>query len=111
MLRMTFEREVITNIRYEVDAYDEQHLFGGESSSLDTDASVHSHIQLGSLEKIIHLSSYSKKLNKDIHLEDLQKLLTTFLHLNRVFDATDNVISDFEVCMTCRSVGRALTLT
>jgi len=99
MLRMAFEREVIMNIRYRVDAYDEQCLFDDESSGLNADESVvRSHVQLGSLEKIIHLGSYAKKLGNDICLQDLQKLLTTFLHLNHVFDVEDNAISDFKVC-------------
>ena len=106
---MAFKREVIMNIRYRVDAYDEQHLFNDESFGLDANGSIiRSHVQLGSLNNIIHLSSYAKKLNKDIHLRDLRKLLTTFLRLNRIFDAKDNVISDFKVCMTCLFINRAL---
>jgi len=87
------------NIRYRVDAYDEQCLFDNESPGPDTDEpTICSHIKLGSLDEIIHLGSYAKKLSKDICLQDLQKLLTTFLRLNHVFDAEDNVISDFKVC-------------
>ena len=88
-------------IRYQVDAHDEQHLFKNESPDLNADLSViHSHVRLGSLDKIMHLGSYAKKLGKDIHLQDLQELLAAFLRLNRVLDAKHDQISRFKVCMT-----------
>lgn len=107
---MAFEREVITNIRYRVDAYDEQCLFDEARASPNTNESiVRSHIRLGSLDKAIHLGSYSKKLVSDIHLQDLQALLTTFLRLNHVFNTKDDAISYFQVCATCVCWESALT--
>lgn len=102
MLRMAFEREVIMNIRYRVDAHDEQCLFENGGPHLSTDPSaIHSHTRLGSLDGIMHVSSYAKKIRKDIHLQDLQKLLATFLRLGVVFDAKDNAISGFKVSVAC----------
>lgn len=102
------------NIRHRVDAYDEQCLFGNESSGPSTDAPVsRSHVRLGSLDNIIHLSSYAKKLSKDIHLEDLQSLLTTFFRLNRVFcaDLEGGTISGLKVgIILCTSPGGGFTL-
>jgi len=98
MLRMAFEREVIMNIRARVDAYDEQCLFENKRSGLGADVSIsHSHVRLGSLDNIVHLGSYAKKLGKDIRLQDLQGLLTTFLRLNRVFSAGDSMVPGLEV--------------
>ena len=86
------------NIRYQVDAYDDQCLFNDEDSGPNTnEPTIRSHIRLGSLDKIIHLGSYTKKLRKDIDLEDLQKLLTTFFRLNRLSDTGPNVLPDCEV--------------
>ena len=97
---MAFEREVIMNIRYRVDAYDEQCLFDDDANlSLNANTPVtHSHVRLGSLDNTIHLSSYAKKLSIDIRLQGLQALLVTFLHLNHVIDIEENVISGFKVC-------------
>ena len=96
MLRMAFEREVIMNIRHRVDVYDEQQLFS-TGSSLDANTPVtRSHIRLGSLDGIIHLCSYAKKLCEDLDLQNLQNRLSTFLHINHVFNAED-AMSDFEV--------------
>ena len=51
------------NIRYRVDAYDEQHLFKNKRSGPGADASIsHSHVRLGLLDNIVHLGSYAKKL-------------------------------------------------
>ena len=102
MLRMAFEREVTMNIRYRVDAYDEQQLFEDESSGPSAEASVsRSHVRLGSLDNVIHLGSYAKKLSKDIRLQGLRKLLTTFLRLSRVFSAEDSAIPELKVCVMC----------
>lgn len=85
------------NIRYRVNAYDEQRLFN-EHLDLDTNAVARSsHVQLGSLDNIIHLSSYAVKLSKDIHLQDLQNLLTKFLRLNRVLGIGDSGVSSLRV--------------
>jgi len=99
MLRMAFEREVIINIRSRLDAFDEYCAFiKGLSPHLHPDESVtHSHVRLGSLGKIIHFGSFAEMLGKDIGLHDLRTLLTTFLRLNRVSNATDDVISNAEV--------------
>ncbi|KAF9789540.1 hypothetical protein BJ322DRAFT_1177836 [Thelephora terrestris] len=97
MLQMAFEREVIMNIRYRVNAFDEQCLFNGNLDE-DTDAIAHrSHVQLGSLDSVIHLSSYAKKLGKDICLQDFQKILTTFLYLNRILNDKASEISGSRV--------------
>lgn len=86
------------NIRYRVDAYDERQLFGSESSGPSTDASIRrSHVRLGSLDNMIHLGSYAKKLREDLRLQDLQGLLTTFLRLSRVFSAEDGAVSELKV--------------
>ncbi|KAF9784788.1 hypothetical protein BJ322DRAFT_1109498 [Thelephora terrestris] len=97
MLRMAFEREVIMDIRYRVNAYDEQCLFY-KNVEPDINTVTHrSHVQLGSLDNIIHLSSYATKLRKDIHLQDLQKLLTEFLHLNRALNVKNSEIPGLQV--------------
>ena len=111
MLQMAFEREVITSIRYRVEAHDKQSSFNSADSGLDADVSVRSHVQPGSLDNIIHLKSYAKKLNADINLQDLQQLLTMFLRLNCVL-ATEYVdISTFQVHAISTPVSRVLTLT
>lgn len=92
MLRMAFEREVITSIRSRVDAYDERCLFNDSNTS-----AVRPHIRLGSLDTAIHLESYAKKISIDIDLQDLQTLLTKFLHLNHALIAEDTDISGFQV--------------
>ena len=97
---MVFEQEVITSIRYRVDAYDEQCSFD-QGSDVNTDTSVLSHVRLGSLDNIMHLSSYAKKLNKDISLCDLPNLLTKFLLLSNVLNRKEIDISYFKVCLTC----------
>ena len=99
MLRMEFEREVIMNTCYHLDAYDEYCLFNDSlSSGLNANKPfTHSHVRLGSLGKIMHFGSYAKKLSVDIGLHDLQALLTTFLRLNHVLDITNDVISNSEV--------------
>jgi len=89
------------SIRYCLDAYDEYSMFG-DIPNFDphTDESLaHPHVRLGSLDKTIHFSSYAKKLSKDIGLHDLQEVLTTFLRLNRIINATNDTISNFEVWM------------
>lgn len=100
------------NIRYRVNAYDEQRLFNG-NLDLDTDTVAHgSHVRLGSLDNIIHLSSYAIKLRKDIHLQDLQNLLTKFLRLNRVLGVGDSGVSGLRVCvLPARLLLRAHTRT
>ena len=83
------------NIRYQVDAYDEKCLFNDKASS-DADSGgpiARSHVCLGSLENIIHLGSYTKKLGKVINLQTL----TTFLRLNRVISVGEHTISSFKV--------------
>lgn len=96
---MASKQEVIMNIHYCLDTYDEHRLFGDGQIPDDADEPfVCSHVQLGSLGKVMHLSSYVQKLSKDIGLENLQVLLTTFLHLNHVPNAADIPIHDFEVC-------------
>ena len=108
---MTFEREVVMSIRYRVDAYDEQCLFDDTDSSLSADVTItRSHIRLGSLDKIIHLSSYAKKLSTDIHLQNLQALLTAFFRLNHVIDTEESAISSFEVRTTYTHIGKVFTL-
>jgi hypothetical protein len=110
MLQMAFEREVIMSIRYQVDAQDEQCLFGDKSSALDTDANIiHSHVRLGSLDGVIHLSSYAKKLEKDIHLQGLQDILIKFLHLNCVLNMECDA-SAFQVRANYQSILSVLTL-
>lgn len=99
MLRMAFEREVIMNIRYRVNAYDEQSLFN-ENPGPDTNTVAHcSHVRLGSLNKIIHLSSFAKKLSKDIELQDLRTLLAKFLRLNHILSVDNNEISGLQACV------------
>ncbi|KAF9643998.1 hypothetical protein BDM02DRAFT_3132038 [Thelephora ganbajun] len=89
--------EVIMSICYRVDTYNEQHLFNNTSSDLNTNTSaICLHIQLGSLDKIMHLYSYTKKLSIDIKLQDFLTLLTKFLHLNHVLDTENNDISNFK---------------
>ena len=100
---MAFEREVIRNIRHRVDTYDEQCLFENESSGPSTNAVIsRSHVRLGSLDNMIHLSSYAKKLSRDIGLRDLRNLLAMFFRLNRVFnsDLEDGTISELKVGTT-----------
>ena len=69
-----------------------------------------SHVRLGSLDKIIRLGSYAKKLGVDIHLQDLQNLLTKFLRLNRMPATEDTDVSGFEVCSIYEPINRVLTL-
>jgi len=108
---MAFEREVIMNVRYRVDAYDELCSFGDASSDVDANAIIiRSHIRLGSLDKIIHLSSYAKKLSVDVRLPDLQTLLVKFLRLNRVLDTESDDISSFKVRVTDVPVGQVFML-
>ena len=98
------------NIRYRVDAYDDECSFDDVGPGPNTDASVtRSNVRLGSLDKIIHLSSYAKKLSIDIHLQDLQSLLATFLRLNRVPEAEGSAISSFEVRISYAFIGRSPT--
>lgn len=85
------------DVRYRVNAYDEQSLFN-ENSRPDTDMVAHrSHVRLGSLNNIIHLSLYAQKLNKDIKLQDLQTLLKKFLHLNRILSVDNREVSGLQV--------------
>ena len=110
MLQMAFEREVIVNIRYRVDAYDDECLFDDVGSGPDADASVtRSNVRLGSLDKIIHLGSYAKKLSIDICLQDFQSLLAAFLRLNHVPEAEASAISSFEVRISYAFIGRVPT--
>ena len=95
---MAFEREVIMDVRSRVDAYDEQHLFGKTDPYLNADtAVVHSHVRLGSLDKVMHLRTLAETLSADIHLENLQQLLATFLHLNNVLNTESKDLSRFQV--------------
>ena len=90
------------NIRYRVDAYDEQRLFKNERSGPGADASVsHSHVWLGWLDNIVRLGLYAKKLSKDICLQDLQRLLTTFLHHNHVFNTRDVATAELKAGVMC----------
>ena len=98
------------NICYQVDAYDDECSFDDVGPGPNTDASVtHLNVWLGSLNKIIHLGLYAKKLSIDICLQDLQSLLTAFLHLNHVPEAKGSAISSFEVHISYPFVGRVPT--
>jgi len=87
------------NVRSRLDAFDEYCAFNnGLSHGPSVDEPVaRSHVRLGSLDKIIHFGSLAEILSKHIGLRDLRATLATFLRLNRVPNATENVISTAEV--------------
>ena len=93
---MAVEREAIMGIRYQVDAYDEEHLFNNKAShNPDTGTpTTCSHVQLGSLKKVIHLGSYAKMLGEAINL---QALLIPFLRLSHVIGVGVHTASGFKV--------------
>ena len=104
------------SVRYQVDVYDEQHSLNDTSTTLDANtlasaAPSPSHVRLGSLNNILHLGSYAKKLSIDIHLDNFQELLSRFFFLNRVFGARDEMMApDSKVCIAHAYVSRALIL-
>ena len=96
MLRMTYERDVVLNIRHRIEMYEQEQLFKNsvpDDSSPAVTGLQDSHVHLGSRQRGLGVATYAQVLEEELGIHDFGDSLAKFF---RDYTRIEVYGSDFE---------------